>query len=248
MAMSADEVRPMSYAETLSRLRDLLAMWGRIPPEQCLQHTLHSMKVTLLAFWRRADFSLESRHLQGHHVFAPSSTWYGRDDIAPILTTQFAYVDRVHSGSRPRTPILRGVSYAASEPQLDLHSDDLSWAASISELPFFDVAPSPAETDSITSAAGRAVVSIQKELEPDMSGSAQLEEETSESEGSVHSSLRPADEVAFLCAETSHTLHASIQGRPTCNSRGVFRMITHPSDKSRLCRARARAALFAALD
>ncbi|CAE7330554.1 spn-E, partial [Symbiodinium necroappetens] len=61
-----------------------------------------------------------------------------------------------------------------------------------------------------------------------------LEEETSESDGSLHDSIGPADEVAFLCAETSDILHASIQGRPACNCRGAFRVITHPSSKARL--------------
>ena len=137
LSLTQDAVRPMSYAETLAQLRYLLHQWGRIPQEQCLQYTLHSMKVTLLAFWRQADFSLEARHLQGHHVFAPSSTLYGRDDIAPILTTQFAFVERVHSGWRPRTPILRGVSYVASEPEVDLVSEDLEWVPYIALLPSF---------------------------------------------------------------------------------------------------------------
>ena len=234
----------MSYAETLSRLRNLLSTWGRIPADQCLQYTLHSMKVTLLVFFRHADFSLEARHLQGHHVFAPSSTLYDRDDIAPILMTQYSFVDRIHSGWRPRTPILRGVSYVASEP----HSEDMAWVSCISELPFFHVAASTTETAPIAPAEGRTMPSIVNVQASDSSGPPPLEEETSESEGSVHSSLGPAEEVSFLCAETSNTLHASIHGRPACNSRGVFRMVTHPSEKSRLCRARACAALFAALE
>ena len=53
LSLTTDAVRPLSYAETLAQLRFLLHQWGRIPEEQCLQYTLHSMKVTLLAFWRR---------------------------------------------------------------------------------------------------------------------------------------------------------------------------------------------------
>ena len=76
-------VRPLSYAEALVRLRRMLDMWGGITSLQTLQYTLHSMKVTLLAFFRQLDFSLETRHLQGHHTFAASSTLYGRDDVRP---------------------------------------------------------------------------------------------------------------------------------------------------------------------
>ena len=75
-----------------------------------------------------------------------------------------------------------------------------------------------------------------------------LEEETSESEGSFHESIGPSEEISFLCAETSEVLHASLRGKPACNCRGTFRAVTHPSSKARLCRARACAALFAALD
>ena len=75
-----------------------------------------------------------------------------------------------------------------------------------------------------------------------------LEEETSESEGSFQESLGPSEEVSFLCAETSEVLHASLRGKPACNCRGTFRAVTHPSNKARLCRARACAALFAALE
>ena len=47
-------VRPLSYAEALVRLRRMLDMWGGITSLQTLQYTLHSMKVTLLAFFRPA--------------------------------------------------------------------------------------------------------------------------------------------------------------------------------------------------
>ena len=274
LSLTAGEARPISYAETLSQLRQLLLRWGRIPPEQCLQYTLHSMKVTLLAFWRQADFSLESRHLQGHHEFASSSALYGRDDIAPILTTQVSFVERVHSGWRPRTPVLRGVSYVASEPEVVLDSEDMGLVPYIASIPFFHVsypgtvrAPTSSAagltastvagvTDTflegspqeIQPAVGSSAPAIECKLEIAPSGDTTLEEETSESDGSLHGSIGPADEVAFLCAETSDILHASIQGRPACNCRGAFRVITHPSGKSRLCRARACAALFAALD
>ena len=117
LSLTTDAVRPLSYAETLAQLRALLHQWGRIPAEQCLQYTLHSMKVTLLAFWRQADFSLEARHLQGHHVFAPSSALYGRDDIAPILTTQFAFVEKVHSGGALAHPFFEVSLMSPPNPQ-----------------------------------------------------------------------------------------------------------------------------------
>ena len=279
LSLTTDAVRPLSYAETLAQLRYLLHRWGRIPEEQCLQYTLHSMKVTLLAFWRQADFSLEARHLQGHHVFAPSSTLYGRDDIAPILTTQFAFVEKVHSGWRPRTPILRGVSYVASEPEVDLVSEDLEWVPYIALLPFFHIAYPGFEATSTSSKSGSSSVVgsglhsatssvpgadgstlaaplvedvpatvVTCKLEVSSPADSPLEEETSESEGSFQESLGPSEEVSFLCAETSEVLHASLRGKPACNCRGTFRAVTHPSNKARLCRARACAALFAALD
>ena len=279
LSLTPDAVRPMSYAETLAQLCYLLHQWGRIPQEQCLQYTLHSIKVTLLAFWRQADFSLEARHLQGHHVFAPSSTLYGRDDIAPILTTQFAFVERVHSGWRPRTPILRGVSYVASEPEVDLVSEDLGWVPYIALLPFFHVAypgkatttassmpgssalcspalhpeASPGSGDATSASAsplaeGSHATVGECKLEVPSPAEVPFEAETSESEGSIHESIGPSEEVSFLCAETSEVLHASLHGKPACNCRGTFRAVTHPSSKARLCRARACAALFAALD
>ena len=278
MSLTTGKVRPMSYAETLSQLRSLLLQWDKIPPEQCLQYTLHSMKVTLLAFWRQADFSLEARHLQGHHVFAPSSTLYGRDDIAPILTTQFAFVERVHSGWRPRTPVLRGVSYVASEPEVDLASEDLGLVPYIAMLPFFHLAcsgkgadPTSSKPETSTSVgsdlistastfSGDAVsdpvapladciqgTTVECKLEVTSPSDIPLEAETSESEGSFQDSIGPSDEIPFLCAETSEVLHAS-KGKPACNCRGSFRVLTHPSSRARLCRARACAAIFAALD
>ena len=173
LSLTTREVRPMSYAETLLQLRQLLLQWGRIPPEQCMQYTLHSMKVTLLAFWRQSDFSLEARHLQGHHVFAPSSTLYGRDDIAPILTTQFAFVERVHSGWRPRTPVLRGVSYVASEPEVDLVSDDLGWVPYIASLPFFHVSYPGTVRDSTSSMTGASALAVSDVTSTASAGSGQ---------------------------------------------------------------------------
>ena len=111
-------VRPLSYAEALVRLRRMLDMWGGVTSLQTLQYTLHSMKVTLLAFFRQLDFSLETRHLQGHHTFAASSTLYGRDDVSPLIIAQDSFIARVLQGWRARTPMMRGVTFMPCEPRL----------------------------------------------------------------------------------------------------------------------------------
>ena len=249
--MSAEELRPLSYAECLSCLRQFLLRWGRLPSDQILQYTLHSMKVTLLAFYRQANVSIEARHLQGHHVFAPSSTLYGRDDISPILLTQHQFVRDVHSGWRPRAPVLRGVTYLPSEPTVDLDAVDLTSVQALAELHFFHVGVAPRSMPLPLDLEGQPGPLVHSHLgsvdsheapgkaSEGVSGDA-VEEETSDSDAA----LGPADEVGFLCAETSNTLHACIEGRPACNSRGAFRGVTHPATSARLCRARACAAVF----
>ena len=129
-------VRPLSYAEALVRLRRMLDMWGGITSLQTLQYTLHSMKVTLLAFFRQLDFSLETRHLQGHHTFAASSTLYGRDDVSPLIIAQDSLISRVLQGWRARTPMMRGVTFMPSEPPL-LWAQEIGSVASIPALAFF---------------------------------------------------------------------------------------------------------------
>ena len=243
LAFDSGEVRPMSYAEALVGLRGLLQRWGELEPQQCCQYTLHSMKVTLLAFYRHMGASLEIRHLQGHHSFAPSSTLYGRDDIAPILQAQVDFVKKVASGWRPRTPILRGVTYMPREPPVELGTVTLTDVECISSLPFFhwEVTSVQEETFSVVEGdAESAPLHESTAIEPSVVHSGGpppvpepveglQEEETSDSEVSIEQ----ADEVAFLCAETSCILHACVDGKPACNSRGTFRFISHPESKAR---------------
>ena len=94
------------------------------------------MKVTLLAFFRQLDFSLETRHLQGHHTFAASSTLYGRDDVSPLIIAQDSFIDKVLQGWKARTPMMRGVTFMPCEPPL-VWAQDLSAVASIPEIAFF---------------------------------------------------------------------------------------------------------------
>ena len=129
-------VRLLSYAEALVRLRRMLDMWGGITSLQTLQYTLHSMKVTLLAFFRQLDFSLETRHLQGHHTFAASSTLYGRDDVSPLIIAQDSFIAKVLQGWRARTPMMRGVTFMPSEPPL-VWAQEIGSVASIPALAFF---------------------------------------------------------------------------------------------------------------
>ena len=125
-------VRPLSYAEALVRLRRMLDMWGGITSLQTLQYTLHSMRVTLLAFFRQLDFSLETRH----HTFAASSTLYGRDDVSPLIIAQDSFIAKVLQGWRARTPMMRGVTFMPSEPPL-VWAQEIGSVASIPALAFF---------------------------------------------------------------------------------------------------------------
>ena len=64
----------------------------------------------------------------------------------------------MHSGWRPRAPELRGVSYVASEPEVDLGSEDLGWVPYIALLPFFHVAYPGRGTASTSSKPGSSAL------------------------------------------------------------------------------------------
>ncbi|CAE7363847.1 spn-E, partial [Symbiodinium necroappetens] len=88
---------------------------------------------------------------------------------------------------------------------------------------FLEGSPQEIQPAVASSAVGSSAPAIECKLEIAPSGDTTLEEKTSESDGSLHGSIGPADEVAFLCAETSDILHASIQGRviPACACRHI---------------------------
>eukprot|EP00439_Symbiodinium_sp_Y106_P021270 s8504_g2.t1 len=230
-------------------------MWGGVTSLQTLQYTLHSMKVTLLAFFRQLDFSLETRHLQGHHTFAASSTLYGRDDVSPLILAQDSFITRVLQGLaffrqldfsletrhlqghhtfaasstlygrddvsplilaqdsfitrvlqgwRARTPIMRGVTFMPSEPPL-------VWAqeiGSVEELdrPTAGSSPLAGKSDQLHSAS----VSELPPALPEVPQAPPLEGETSSDSGE---DLGAPEEITFLCAECSCILHAGIAGR-----------------------------------
>ena len=244
-------VRPLSYAEALVRLRRLLDMWGGVTSLQTLQYTLHSMKVTLLAFFRQLDFSLETRHLQGHHTFAASSTLYGRDDVSPLILAQDSFIARVLEGWRARTPIMRGVTFMPSEPPL-VWAQEIGSVSSIPALMFFRFSeeldrptagssPLAGKSDQLHSAS----VSELPSALPEVLQAPPLEGETSSDSGE---DLGTPEEITFLCAESSCILHAGVAGRPACGCRGTFRAISHPTSVSRFCRSRACSCIFTNLD
>ena len=226
-------------------------MWGGVTSLQTLQYTLHSMKVTLLAFFRQLDFSLETRHLQGHHTFAASSTLYGRDDVSPLILAQDSFIARVHEGWRARTPIMRGVTFMPSEPPL-VWAQEIGSVSSIPALIFFrsseeldrptaGSSPLAGKSDQLPS----AFVSELPPALPEVLQAPPLEGETSSDSGE---DLGTPEEITFLCAESSCILRAGVAGRPACGCRGTFRAISHPTSVSRFCRSRACSCIFTNLD
>ena len=216
-----------------------------------MQYTLHSMKVTLLAFFRQLDFSLETRHLQGHHTFAASSTLYGRDDVSPLIIAQDSFIARVLQGWRARTPMMRGVTFMPSEPPL-VWAQEIGSVASIPALTFFRfseerhqptvvTSPLAGESDQLHSTSAL----VPQPALPEVPQVPPLEGETSSGSGE---DLGTPEEITFLCAESSCILHAGIAGRPACGCRGTFRAISHPTSVSRFCRSRACSCIFTNLD
>ena len=198
-------------------------MWGGITSLQTLQYTLHSMKVTFLAFFRQLEFSLETRHLQGHHTFAASSTLYGRDDVSPLIIAQDSFIDKVLQGWKARTPMMRGVTFMPCEPPL-VWAQDLSAVASIPDLAFFRFSPELDRPTAGTSPlAGKSdqlhsePVLVSPPALPEVPQAPPLEGETSSGTGE---DLGTPEETTFLCAESSCILHAGIAGRPACGCRG----------------------------
>ena len=235
----SDEDRPLTYAETLCRLRALLLRRGGLPTEQVSQYILHSMRVTLLSCFRQLGFSLEARHLQGLHTFAQSSTLYGRDDISPLLLTQDQFIERVRHGWRARAPLLRGVKFMPCETTFMVAPVDKLQSVSPVILHFFNLAVAGTGTatsrDSVPlhPVATSAEISLKASRFQVDDGVKQLTE-TAEVETSSSDALGTPDEVGFLVAETSCILHASLHGKLACGSRGSFRGIITPPNWSSL--------------
>ena len=112
MDFSDDALSPMTYCSALGCLRALLVEWGQLSADQLKIYTLHSMKCTLLSFYRQCDYPDDICHLQGHHKALTSMRLYGRDDVSPCITQQVKFINTVRQGWRARTPLLRGVAFA----------------------------------------------------------------------------------------------------------------------------------------
>ena len=111
----AGQFAPASYAQTLSRLRQLLELSGLTPAESNA-YTLHSMKSTLLSWMAQLEIPLTSRFLQGHHQVPGSAQLYSRDEIWPALRAQIQLWKAIHLGFLPMLPQHRGGQLPVQEP------------------------------------------------------------------------------------------------------------------------------------
>ena len=236
MRLDGDGLSPLSYCSTLAALRSLLSSWGGISEEQVLLYTLHSMKATFLSFYRQCGCSQEVRHLQGHHKFQQSMHLYGRDDVSPCIAEHAIFVDKVRSGWRPRTPLMRGVHFMMSEPAVAFADASSFWSLTV-DLHFFKLHLS------------EAIVSLPSQVIP-ASIPTQLETTDDavifESDSSGSEPDQP-DEVDLCMAETSSIAHALKQGKPACGCRGCFRVIDSLPAGARLCKHKSCLAIFALL-
>jgi hypothetical protein len=108
------EYRPAGYGRSLGTLRLLLSKWRGCPEPSI--YTLHSCKVTFLAWMLQMDLAPASRACQGHHV-SGSLALYGREDVLPALRAQESLRKAILGGWRPLCPVVRGGAHAASEPE-----------------------------------------------------------------------------------------------------------------------------------
>ena len=243
MEFSDDTLSPMSYCTALGCLRGLLVEWGQISSDQLSIYTLHSMKCTLLSFYRQCDYPDDIRHLQGHHKALTSMRLYGRDDVSPCITQQIKFINTVRQGWRARTPLLRGVAFTAEEPAL--HFVDSSRFRHFRGRPEFFKISSPSDEPSAAAPecapVDTDITHAQSEASPDCI----LEE--SESDDSATPDLGAADEVPLCISNAGLIVHVSLQGRPACGSQGSFHSIDSVPGKARLCKHRSCALVFAGM-
>ena len=243
MEFSDDTLSPMSYCSALGCLRAFLAEWGQLSDDQLVIYTLHSMKCTLLSFYRQCDYPDDIRHLQGHHKALTSMRLYGRGDVSPCITQQVKFISAVRQGWRARTPLLRGVAFTAEEPPL--HFADASRFWHFREHPRFFKMSSSSDEPSIDAAEceplSASVVHSRSEASPDC-----IVEE-SDSDESIAPSLGAADEAPLCISNAGLVVHVSLEGRPACGSQGTFHSVDSVPDKARLCKHKSCALIFAGM-
>ena len=241
MEFSDDTLSPMSYCAALGCLRAFLAEWGQLSDDQLAIYTLHSMKCTLLSFYRQCDYSDDVRHLQGHHKALTSMRLYGRDDVSPCIAQHMKFIQAVRQGWRARTPLLRGVSFAAEEPSLHFADPSRFWHFR-ENLHFFKMASESEEQSTGASDLQPAHVhSVHSQSE----ASFECVLEESDSDESLPPSLGAADEVPLCISNAGLVVHVSLQGRPACGSQGTFHSVDSVPDKARLCKHKSCAFIFA---
>ena len=143
---------------------------------------------------------------------------YGRDDVSPCIAQHMKFIQAVRQGWRARTPLLRGVSFAAEEPSL--HFADTSRLRQFRErLHFFRVA---SESEEHSTGAGDLQPAHVHSVHSQSEASFECVLEESDSDESLPPSLGAADEVPLCISNAGLVVHVSLQGRPACGSQGYF--------------------------
>ena len=243
MEFSDDALSPMFYCSALGCLRALLVERGQLSDDQLTIYTLHSMKCTLLSFYRQCDYPDDVRHLQGHHKALTSMRLYGRDDVRPCITQQIKFINAVRQGWRARTPLLRGVASTAEEPPL--HVADSSRFRQFREHPQFFKMSSSSDEPSVEAAECEPLHASVVHSQSEASLDCILEE--SDSDESIAPSLGAADEVPLCISNAGLAVHVSLEGRPACGSQGTFHSVDSVPDKARLCKHKSCARIFAGM-
>ena len=154
------EFAPLSYGQTLCRLRALLREFSPDDAMSCESYTLHSAKATFLAWMAELLLHKHARHRQGHHR-GDCADLYARDDTWEALSAQRSVIGKVRAGWLPSTPIGRG-------GQVPLRSSpfnrDLAALEVASQYPWFQYAAPvpepPCCSDPVVSPAINAVVDV----------------------------------------------------------------------------------------
>ena len=150
---------------------------------------------------------------------------YGRDDVSPCVAEHGLFVDKVRSGWRPRTPLMRGVHFVMKEPSVVFADASHFWSLAV-DLHFFKMHLSEATT-ALPTQVIPASIPTQTEATDDA--------EILESDSSGSEPDQP-DEVDLCVAETSSIAHALVKGTPACGCRGCFRAIDSLPSGARLCK------------
>ena len=139
-------VEPMSYAQTIARLRKYLNQIEAL--RSCsLEYTLHSAKATMLSWACQLNLDSHSRALQGHRKpsLKSSVNLYGRDSVhAPLDLQSTVRTQIIESGFRPSTPLHRGAQCPVVEPAVTLMVKNAPFDIRKMNLHHFRILPSHA--------------------------------------------------------------------------------------------------------